>query len=105
MRVKGKREPVRHLRAARAGPPSPAEAAFLEGFGWGSGAYQAQRWDEAMARFREADRLRGGDPPSQVYLARCEAMRRAPPGPDWDGVLRHEDQVTGRRGSGCGWRL
>jgi adenylate cyclase len=87
VRVKGKREPVQihELLALRPGPPELAP--FLERFGWGLSAYKAQRWDEAVARFREADALRGGDPPSRKYVERCEAMRRAPPGPEWDGVF------------------
>jgi len=87
VRVKGKREPVTIHELLALSPAPPPLAAFLEAFAWGLSAYQAQRWDEAIARFRAADRLRGGDPPSQVYLARCEAMRRSPPGPEWDGVF------------------
>jgi adenylate cyclase len=90
VRVKGKQEPVRIYELLGLGPASPADAAFLEAFGWGFGAWQAQRWDEAIAHFREADRLRGGDECSQVYLARCEGMRRTPPGPDWDGAFTME---------------
>jgi adenylate cyclase len=87
VRVKGKREPVA-IHELLCLAPAPAElAAFLGQFAWGLSAYQAQRWDEAVTRFGEADRLRGGDPPCQVYLARCQAMRRAPPGPEWDGVF------------------
>jgi adenylate cyclase len=87
VRVKGKRETVMIHELLCMAPAPPELAPFLEQFEWGLSAYQAQRWEEAVARFREADRLRGGDPPSQVYLARCEAMRRAPPGPEWDGVF------------------
>jgi adenylate cyclase len=87
VRVKGKREPVAVHELVAAAPAPPATAAFLEAFAQGLSAYQGQRWDEAAARFREADRLRGGDPPSRVYLERCEAMGRAPPGPGWDGVF------------------
>jgi adenylate cyclase len=87
VRVKGKREPVVIHELLALAPAPPELLRFLEAFAFGLSAYQAQRWDEATARFREADRLRGGgDPPSQVYLARCEAMRRSPPGPEWDGV-------------------
>ena len=77
-------------------PRRRSEAAFLEAFGWGLEAWQAQRWDEAVARFREADRLRGGDPCSPrlrgALRARCA---REPPGPGLGWRLRHEDQVTG----------
>jgi adenylate cyclase len=87
VRVKGKREPVRIHELLGLAPATPAQQAFLSAFAWGFDAYRAQRWDEATAHFQEADRLRGGDPCSRVYVARCQAMRAAPPGPEWDGVF------------------
>jgi adenylate cyclase len=87
VRVKGKREPVKIHELISLAPPTPEAQAFVEAFTWGLGAYKAQRWDEAVARFREADRLRGGDPCSKKYIGRCEAMRKDPPGPEWDGVF------------------
>jgi adenylate cyclase len=89
VRVKGKREPVKIHELISLAPATPEASAFVEAFTWGLGAYKAQRWDEAVARFKEADRLRGdkGDPCSRKYIARCEAMRRDPPGPEWDGVF------------------
>ncbi len=87
VRVKGKREPVHIYELLGIAPATPALAEFVERFRWGLSAYTAQRWDEAIARFREADELRGGDPTSRKYLERCEAMRREPPGPEWDGVF------------------
>jgi adenylate cyclase len=88
VRVKGKREPVHIYELLAVAPGPPELAAFVERFRWGLSAYTAQRWDEAIARFREADELRGGDPTSRKYVERCEAMRRAPPGPEWDGVFQ-----------------
>jgi adenylate cyclase len=88
VRVKGKREPVHIYELLALAPGTPELAAFVERFRWGLSAYAAQRWDEAMARFREADALRGGDPTSRKYVERCEAMRREPPGPEWDGVFQ-----------------
>jgi adenylate cyclase len=92
VRVKGKQEPVRIHELLGMAPASAADAAFLEAFGWGQGAWQAQRWDEAITHFREADRLRGGDECSRMYLARCERMKREPPGPDWDGAFTMESK-------------
>jgi adenylate cyclase len=92
VRVKGKVEPVRIYELLGMAPMVAADAPFLEAFGWGYGAWQAQRWDEAIAHFGEADRLRGGDPCSRVYLARCERMKREPPGPDWDGAYTMESK-------------
>ncbi len=90
LRVKGKLEPVRIYELMGMGPASAADAAFLEAFAWGYGAWRAQRWDEAIARFEDADRLRGGDECSRVYITRCERMRLEPPGPDWDGAFTME---------------
>ena len=87
VRVKGKREPVKIHELISLAPATPEASAFVEQFNWGIGAYKSQRWEEAVARFGEADRLRGGDPCSRMYIGRCEAMRRAPPGPEWDGVF------------------
>jgi adenylate cyclase len=88
VRVKGKHEPVHIYELLALAPGPPALTAFVERFRWGLSAYTAQRWDEAIARFREADELRGGDPTSRKYLERCEAMKREPPGPEWDGVFQ-----------------
>jgi adenylate cyclase len=88
VRVKGKREPIRIHELLALAPAPPALAAFVERFEQGLSAYEARRWDEAIARFGEADALRGGDPASRAYVERCEAMRRAPPGPAWDGVFQ-----------------
>jgi adenylate cyclase len=87
VRVKGKREPVHVYELLALAPGTPELAAFVERFRAGLAAYAAQRWDDAVARFLEADRMRGGDPASRRYVERCEAMRRAAPGPDWDGVF------------------
>jgi adenylate cyclase len=87
VRVKGKREPVKIHELISLAPAPPEVTAWVDAFTWGISAYKAQRWDEAVARFHEADRLRGGDPCSRKYVARCEAMRREPPGPEWDGVF------------------
>ena len=87
VRVKGKREPVRVHELLALAPGTPELAAFVERFRSGLSAYSAQRWDEAIARFREADDLRGGDPTSRTYVERCEAMKREPPGPGRDGVF------------------
>jgi adenylate cyclase len=88
VRVKGKHQPVAIHELIALAPATPEIAAFVERFRWGLSAYTAQRWDEAIARFREADELRGGDPTSRKYVERCEAMRRDPPGPEWDGVFQ-----------------
>jgi adenylate cyclase len=68
-------------------PATAGQRAFLGEFNWGLTAWKAQRWTEAIAHFRAADALAGGDACSRVYLARCEQMQLHPPGPEWDGVF------------------
>jgi len=48
--------------------------------------YRKMNWDKAVNAFREALRLNQHDRLSQVYIERCELLRKDSPGPDWDGV-------------------
>ncbi|MHB1844953.1 MAG: CHASE2 domain-containing protein, partial [Deltaproteobacteria bacterium] len=87
VRVKGKHEPVRIYEILAATPePLP----FVPPFERGLGLFRARRFDEARAAFEEALGLRPGDPPSRLYLARCERMKANPPEGDWDGAYTME---------------
>jgi adenylate cyclase len=87
VRVKGKKEPVNIYEVIGKGPLSPSMAVVVQSFEQGLRLYQAQRWDEAEAKFKAAIAARGGnDPPSDVYLERIEHFRHEPPPPNWDGV-------------------
>ena len=48
--------------------------------------YLAQDWDTAEGTFRECLKIRPNDGPSRVFLERVQALRRNPPGKDWNGV-------------------
>lgn len=57
--------------------------------------YKQQKWDEAIAVFKETleleyqrfPELKGKKTnPSEIYLERCEEYKRLPPPPDWDGA-------------------
>ncbi|MEO0360331.1 MAG: adenylate/guanylate cyclase domain-containing protein, partial [Pseudomonadota bacterium] len=48
--------------------------------------YRAQDWDRATASFQAALKANPDDRLSDDYVARCEIMKAAPPGDDWDGV-------------------
>jgi adenylate cyclase len=50
------------------------------------GLYQQRRWAEALALLAEVDG------PMAVLAERCRTCQAAPPGPDWDGVFRHQDK-------------
>ena len=49
-------------------------------------SYLAQDWDTAEATFRECVKIRPNDGPSRVFLERVQALRRNPPGKNWNGV-------------------
>jgi len=49
-------------------------------------SYLAHDWDTAEATFRECVKIRPNDSPSRVFLERVQALRRNPPGKNWNGV-------------------
>ena len=55
-------------------------------------SYLAQDWDAAEATFRECLEIRPKDGPSRVFLDRIEALRRNPPGKDWNGVWQLKEK-------------
>lgn len=50
-------------------------------------AYRSRDWTAAESKFREADRIAAGDPPSKVFLARLDRFRASPPPKEWNGVF------------------
>lgn len=52
--------------------------------------YKQRKWKEALSGFQEARKYEEdpkGMSPSSVYIERCEAYIKDPPGDDWDGVF------------------
>ena len=58
---------------------------FLGSYNEGLRLYRERKWDEAIARFREALAVTPGDHPAAMYIARCEAYRLSPPPAGWKG--------------------
>lgn len=61
----------------------------------GIGLYKAQKFDEAIAIFKQTlelewqryPELKGKKTnPSEIYIGRCEEFKKLPPPPEWDGV-------------------
>ena len=86
--VKGKTEPVGvyevldyHTEAS-----CPNIIDVVGHFNNGIKLYRSQNWDKAIQQFGEALKANSGDRLSQIYIERCELMKKTPPGDDWDGV-------------------
>ena len=86
--VKGKTEPVGVFEVLDyfTEESFPNLAEFLSHYRNGITAYRRQRWDSAVAAFRESLSMRPNDKLSQIYMERIEEMRQHPPGDDWNGV-------------------
>ena len=85
--VKGKIETTRVFELVSAAGQLSGELVRLrERYDAARRSYLAQDWDTAEATFRECLEIRPKDGPSRVFLERVEALRRNPPGKDWNGV-------------------
>jgi len=85
--VKGKIETTRVFELMSAtGELSEELVRLREHYNAARRSYLAQDWDTAETTFRECLEIRPNDGPSRVFLERVEALRRNPPGKDWNGV-------------------
>jgi hypothetical protein len=46
-----------------------------------------RRWEEGIARFREALAIDPDDGPSALYRERCTEFLKNPPDDNWDGIF------------------
>lgn len=84
--VKGKAHAVRvYELLGHKGRVPEEKLAARRRFEAGLADYRARRWDEAAKNFRGAAGLPGGDPPSEVFLARVQELKTKPPPQGWDG--------------------
>ena len=87
VRVKGKKLPVRIYELIGERASSQDKAAFVNLFEEGLAKYKQGLWDEAIAVFRRVLEIRPGDPPSELYIKRCQMLKENPPEGEWDGVF------------------
>lgn len=86
VRVKGKLQPVRIYELIAVGP-APAEwQGVLDDYQRAVELYRQRDFEAALPIFERVLSHRPGDKPSEIYLARCQALRLAPPPETWDGV-------------------
>jgi adenylate cyclase len=96
LRVVGKSEPVTTYEiVGLADKATDVEKKLAPLFNQGRQLYRTQKWDEAIAVFKETleleylryPELKGKKTnPSEIYLKRCEEFKEVPPPPNWDGV-------------------
>jgi adenylate cyclase len=85
--VKGKVETTRVFELmSAAGELSQELLRLREHYDAARRRYLSHDWDTAEATFRECLKIRPNDGPSRVFLERVQALRRNPPGKDWNGV-------------------
>ena len=85
--VKGKIETTRVFELMSAAGQLSAELARLrERYDAARRSYLAQGWDAAEAAFGECLQIQPTDGPSRIFLERVQALRRDPPGKNWNGV-------------------
>ncbi len=87
VRVKGKKLPVRIYELLGEQRDADRFARWCGIFEQGLARYKEGRWDEAIALFRQVLNIKHGDPPSELYISRCESLKEHPPEGEWDGVF------------------
>jgi len=86
--VKGKTEPVGVFEVLDFHDddsyPNMIEA--LGNFNDGYRAWNDGKWDQAIKLFNSVKKINPEDKAAQLYLDRCDYMKKNPPKKDWDGV-------------------
>jgi adenylate cyclase len=88
IKVIGKQQAIRvfELIGARGSKIPMEKLKLLPHFKSGLRAYRARDWDAAIDYFRAAEAI-ADDPPSRLFIERCEYLRDHPPPVDsWDGA-------------------
>lgn len=86
VRVKGKARPVKIFELVGVIDGGGADFSYITVFEEGLAHYRQCRWDEAVVCFRSVLDLKPGDHAAEMYIGRCEDLKRTPPAPGWDGV-------------------
>lgn len=86
--VKGKTEPVSIYEVLdhHTEETFPNLMDVINNFTHGLVCYQKGQWDKAMDAFRSGLSRNGNDKLAQMYIDRCEHLKKNPPPAGWDGV-------------------
>lgn len=84
--VKGKLIPITvYELMAKKGELTEEQSLIQKYFTRGIELYWQRQWDEAIEQFQLAIAVAGADPPSRVFIRRCEIYKDNPPGGNWLG--------------------
>ncbi|MFP3867374.1 MAG: CHASE2 domain-containing protein [Desulfobacteraceae bacterium] len=86
VRVKGKQVSVSIFEVRGQGPPTAAEAQFLETFHQALTAFRQCQWEQAERLLTDCLSSHPNDNPARKLLSRCRQFAQNPPPPDWDGT-------------------
>ncbi|KAB8027983.1 adenylate/guanylate cyclase domain-containing protein [Fluviispira multicolorata] len=87
IQVKGKNEPVRIYEVMRF-PEADKEKIkdLIRIYEEGLSLYRSQKWDEAIAQFRNALKIKAEDYPSKEFIERCNYLKNEGLDKNWNGV-------------------
>jgi adenylate cyclase len=87
VRVKGKHKPVVIFELVEESHKiSDKMKNLIHFYESGLKLYRNCEWDKAISTFRKVLEIKN-DPPSNLFIKRCEAYKNTPPDNDWDGVF------------------
>ncbi len=86
--VKGKTQPVGLVEVLdyHTDETFPNVMEVLNTFRYGVKCYRERRWSDGIRAFLDALALNPHDYVSQMYIERCELLKKSPPPEDWNGV-------------------
>ncbi len=84
--VKGKLIPITvYELMAKKGELTNDQSLIRAYFTKGVELYWNRQWDEAIEQFQQSIDVTGDDPPSKVFIGRCEVFKENPPDDNWHG--------------------
>jgi adenylate cyclase len=86
VRVKGKLHPIKIYELLCEKKDSAPFESFVKLFEEALAKYKQGLWDEAIGAFQKVLEVKLGDPPSLLYIRRCQELKEHPPEGTWDGV-------------------
>lgn len=92
VQVKGRQAPVRIYELMGMASDVMGETGFVRQFEQGLEQYRAREFDTAVRLFNQALQLRPDDPPSRLFIQRCQHLMDEPPDGSWDGTWSFTDK-------------